>query len=63
MNRSNLKPCPFCGSTDICGYLQTEEFVFYVMCEKCESMTGVYKTEDEAWMAWNRRAEVKDRHD
>ena len=51
---SELKACPFCGSTD----LATESFGerrHCVVCEKCECSTGYMLDDDEAIEAWNTR--------
>ena len=57
--KTELKPCPFCGSA-VCeeniwehsggGYYQ-------VQCENCGSMTDFVFGRDKAIEAWNRRAE------
>lgn len=52
-----LKPCPFCGGK---AHIRTERYYQpnmrrNVICEKCYSNSGWYKTEEEAAKAWNRR--------
>lgn len=49
-----LKPCPFCGSTDIFVY---HSYVDYsVRCRNCLVRRGEFETEEEAIAAWNKRA-------
>ncbi len=53
-----LKPCPFCGSTDICDYnnMITAVVIFYgVFCGTCGAKTGLHDTLFKATVAWNRR--------
>jgi len=47
-----LKPCPFCGSTDV------ELFVpqYCVTCNGCGVHTSVCETRGDAISEWNRRA-------
>ena len=58
-----LKPCPFCGSSNIapeeeygsdCGYSFGGHLV---ICNNCGVQTKYYETETEAIEAWNRRAD------
>ena len=53
---SNLKPCPFCGSTDI---VITQKHGFlsggYAMCRGCYATTRSSVYTDEAVANWNRR--------
>ena len=69
MNTSELKPCPFCGSTDIRGLL-TFSYI-EIMCGSCQAsitrglVCGKYETLGEARddfviqtiEAWNRRVD------
>lgn len=60
-----LKPCPFCGSTDI---EVCEDFGYFIGCDTrdcrgnfslCERQeTGYYHSRKEAVAAWNRRADT-----
>lgn len=56
MSNEKLKPCPFCGSTDI---VITQEHDFlsggYVMCRGCFATTRSSIYTDEAVANWNRR--------
>ena len=52
---SDLKPCPFCGSTD----LHMQDVDRFLQCYNCDA-TGPWhidQTEAEAVAAWNRRAD------
>lgn len=63
---SNLKPCPFCGSTssrarnllesdpqlELAGVTKNN---WKVLCNKCFGCGGVRRTAEEAIEAWNRR--------
>ncbi len=51
----NLKPCPFCGCTDIKVISNDTNDIFFVSCEACES-SGSCKSDPEwAIKAWNDR--------
>lgn len=60
-----LKPCPFCGSTDI---IIDEDFGFYIGCDTdncrgsfslCECQdVGYYLSWEDAIAAWNHRADT-----
>lgn len=54
---NELKPCPFCGSTDIKvhGPYFIEDRYVMVKCNDCNCNTAIYKTVDQAVEAWNRR--------
>ena len=58
-----LKPCPFCGSTevDFDGTLvpvDSEEWTgdSWVICENCGCSSAICDSEEEAANVWNRRA-------
>ena len=57
---SELKPCPFCGSTRLsfnhCGL---EKGVVFVMCDMCCTFGPHGVNDEDAAKKWNRRAEVK----
>ena len=56
MNEAKLKPCPFCGSTD----LRFEQYVgVCVTCNHCGVSGACCEDEDEAVENWNRRANTK----
>lgn len=54
-----LKPCPFCGSSNIklvdspLGIIGA----YYCVCNRCNINTAVYTSKEKAIKAWNRRAE------
>lgn len=49
-----LKPCPFCGSTDIHIIEAFEdEGLMRVLCESCEFTTGAESTYEAATAFWN----------
>ena len=61
MNKEMLKPCPFCGGTDI--EIEGDRDWKRVMCyypictnKKCQCVINIFhKTEQEAIDAWNNR--------
>ena len=59
MRTDTLKPCPFCGGTDLYIYIDGEEFLrdFEVYCAECGGQVSYFGTEADAIAAWNRRAE------
>ena len=51
-----LKPCPFCGSTNISvveAGIRTD--IWFVQCEDCTATFPHFDSKAEAVMAWNRR--------
>ena len=57
---SDLKPCPFCGDTYINIRRKKEGYNVgcnTVNCIACHVRTRVYKTEQDAIEAWNRRVQ------
>lgn len=67
MNKSELKPCPFCGSTDVklVGSHTNDDcyssyYSYRVFCRNCGAR-GAEKRDEEkplAIRAWNRRVEL-----
>lgn len=57
-----LKPCPFCGSTNV--FVTDSESddhlfkIFYVTCGNCEAHGPVEYTEENASLAWEDRDEI-----
>ena len=49
-----LKPCPFCGSTDI--WIMNDPY-FWCWCIGCGVETLTYYTKEELIKAWNTRVE------
>lgn len=65
MNDKNLKPCPFCGNTEVI-YIPLSNCSGYVFCTDCNMATKTYwdemtvtgiKWHEYAASAWNRRCE------
>ena len=62
-----LKPCPFCGSTDIANvssggdapawYWHARDKMFSVYCRKCCASVPSSRRNDIAVQAWNTRTE------
>lgn len=55
-----LKPCPFCGTSDLLGFEPSPEGGWTVVkCRKCgaSGSTGRASSEQEATAWWNRRAQ------
>ena len=48
-----LKPCPFCGSSDVIETLHMGKYT--VTCTSCLSSSGGYDSELAAQIAWNNR--------
>jgi Lar family restriction alleviation protein len=46
---TELKPCPFCGSTDV------EYIDFYVACNRCSAMGPSDESDIDIIKAWNTR--------
>lgn len=55
-DKETLKPCPFCGSASTIelGNPYAEDFRF--QCTDCKTVSGRYRTREEAIKAWNTRA-------
>lgn len=53
-----LKPCPFCGSSDI-QKAARRDFPVFTECRQCYTTGPAKLTGREADTAWNQRAEVK----
>lgn len=66
MNRTDIKPCPFCPNlADVHTFLNgdnPQRVGYYVRCrnKKCTSQPAHYEfTEDDAVIAWNRRIQLE----
>ena len=62
MDKSKLKPCPFCGSKAECventGRQRGSKRVFHICCNGCSIMqTKWLHSKKEAIEAWNMRSE------
>lgn len=56
-HKHQLKPCPFCGSTDLTlDNLADPKHGWYVNCNICEIQQIANYTEGQAVALWNRRA-------
>lgn len=53
-NDTKLKPCPFCGGTEL-YYFKGELYV--LECAHCGARLGDYRTREEVAEAWNARKE------
>jgi Lar family restriction alleviation protein len=56
---TELKPCPFCGSSSNCLDIQTHQGIskdyICVCCRSCKATGVIHSTEEEAITAWNTR--------
>jgi Lar family restriction alleviation protein len=52
----NLKPCPFCGSSNV----KYAEIRNSVVCDDCECFGPSHSLESHCVRYWNRRAEIKE---
>lgn len=61
MNKKKLKPCPFCGSTDLYQYIIPKDGKrrYHIICQKCRATSGGANTEEKADKAWNERQESR----
>lgn len=69
-SKSELKPCPFCGSTHIeiektqmCEYekanIESDGYWYDCFCNNCLAGTSDFITQEDAEKAWNTRAKDK----
>jgi len=56
-----LKPCPFCGGTNVDARTDGFGAGWYIFCQDCGVMCGYALNTVEAIKAWNRRTS-DDRH-
>jgi Lar family restriction alleviation protein len=52
-----LRPCPFCGSADVCLIYGIDEPAF-VMCNECRAFGPWARTATEATEHWNGRPDA-----
>ena len=50
-----LKLCPFCGGEAFLVDDDEKNYGVFIACSKCCSSSGIFKTKDEALIAWNSR--------
>lgn len=50
-----LKPCPFCGSSEVrcISFFRDDEY--YIQCNNCGAESGLKFQERKAIEAWNKR--------
>ena len=53
-----LKPCPFCGSTDVYTMGHKDDG-WYARCNKCSAEGPTGETDEKAKKAWNTRQKAK----
>ena len=57
---NELKPCPFCGSTNIdCADAGHKTDVWFIQCDDCGATFPHFDSEQEAKDAWDKRANEK----
>ena len=58
-----LKPCPFCGSSDVHYYYKSEKqfYNLHIMCAGCNAyfISAGAVNDDDLIAAWNKRADEK----
>lgn len=52
---TDLKPCPFCGSSDIGAYENYSMCAIEVVCQECGAIIRSYGNLDNAIKRWNTR--------
>lgn len=52
-----LKPCPFCGGTNIEINIIVDTPQAYLKCRRCGIEQSIYPTKEDAIEAWNTRTE------
>lgn len=50
-----LKPCSFCGCSDIGAYENYGMCAIEVVCQECNAIVRSYRNLDDAVIKWNRR--------
>ena len=54
-NIIKLKPCPFCGNTDLCQFWTDG---FHVTCSNCDTQVRDFESEEKCTEKWNTRTTV-----
>lgn len=52
---TDLKPCPFCGCSDVGAYENYSMCAVEVVCQECNAIVRSYRNLDDAIRKWNRR--------
>ena len=57
---TKLKPCPFCGGTDVCRLVDFDDeyerkYCAAVHCRTCKVRTPWFEKQKEAIAFWNKR--------
>jgi len=56
LNKEGLKPCPFCGTTNVTISPSDNEIDIEIKCPECDAMMVRFKNRRrELIEAWNRR--------
>lgn len=53
---TKLKPCPFCGSTDIFVHVDPHDGADVVECWDCNANIASLNSKSDAIRGWNKRA-------
>ena len=61
MDKSRLRPCPFCGGHGVKVEDLLDKGVYYAVCDVCKAATRVFDKPEKAAAAWNHRAEPENR--
>lgn len=56
IRKTELKPCPFCGSNRVCRHYIMGQNRFIVRCFECGITTQSFLDVNDAVKIWNRRA-------
>lgn len=59
MTEQKLKPCPFCGNTDIGINRKPYSMLHYSFCDECGTTGPLGLGEKDAIKKWNTRVEEK----
>lgn len=51
-----LKPCPFCGCTEV--FIEDDDWGWVSYCEICDANISGCMTKEEAVIKWNKRIDI-----